>query len=457
MNIKVCDALCGSGKTSACIRMMNEDTDKRFIFVTQFLSEVERIMRNCQERNFVAPEGGIGTGKTKITDLKSIIERGENIATTHALFVCCTDEIKTLITERHYVLVLDETVDIMRISDLKPCDINMLSRANIVQSDGEIVRWVDEAYEHENTNGDGLFSEAVLLSKSKNLLNHDDTMYYWSLPPELFGCFDSVYVLTYLFRAQLLRCFFEMYDLPYEYIGVKRDGERYCFCPPEEMNRTRELRDKIHILEHKKLNAIGSNRNDLSYSAYSTNSDKLGYDLKDRVRKNLINLFRNVFHAPSDQIMWTSFKENRAAISDKGYASGFVPYNKRASNEYSNRRYLAYCVNNFLRPWEARYYAEHGVDIDNDAYALSFLIQWIFRSAIRNGEEIWVYIPSARMRTLLKMWLDNLAEGRDLEPVKYKTPRKCYYQKRTKKAPDMPYSKLKKMRKEMDENGRKEM
>ena len=47
MEIKICDALCGSGKTSACIRMMNEDTDKHFIFVTQFLSEVDRIVRGC--------------------------------------------------------------------------------------------------------------------------------------------------------------------------------------------------------------------------------------------------------------------------------------------------------------------------------------------------------------------------------------------------------------------------
>lgn len=452
MEIKVCDALCGSGKTSACIRMMNEDTDKHFIFVTQFLSEVDRIVRGCPERHFIAPDGGLGTGKTKLNDLRGLIDSGQNIATTHALFVCCTDEIKRLITERRYVLVLDETVDIMKMSNLKSCDVNMLSRANIVKNDDGVVRWIDDTYELENKNGDGVFSEEVRLSKSKNLLSHDDVMYYWSLPPELFGCFESVYVLTYLFRAQLLRCFLEMYNLPYDYIGVKKDGDRYCFCPVEQMNRARELRDKIHILDHQKLNAAGANRNDLSYSAYCLSDYGERNNLANRMRKNLINLFRNVFHAPSDQIMWTSFKENRAAISDKGYASGFVPYNKRASNEYSGRRYLAYCVNNFLRPWESRYYAEHGVEMDNDAYALSFLIQWIFRSAIRNGEEVWVYIPSARMRTLLRMWLDNLAEGRDLEPMKYKTPRRGYYQKKAKKEAYMPHGEIKKTRKGMAEN-----
>ncbi len=52
-------------------------------------------------------------------------------------------------------------------------------------------------------------------------------------------------------------------------------------------------------------------------------------------------------------------------------------------------------------------------------YALSILVQWIFRSAIRNGREIWVYVPSARMRYLLTRWIENLAEGKDLEPIHY--------------------------------------
>jgi len=37
------------------------------------------------------------------------------------------------------------------------------------------------------------------------------------------------------------------------------------------------------------------------------------------------------------------------------------------------------------------------------------MIQWIWRSAIRDGKEIWVYIPSRRMRELLKKWLLELS------------------------------------------------
>ncbi|MFF5400921.1 hypothetical protein ACFY5J_26965 [Peribacillus butanolivorans] len=56
MTIKVIDAICGAGKTSYAIQMINErankvgfgddepySSDKKFIYVTPFLSEVKRI------------------------------------------------------------------------------------------------------------------------------------------------------------------------------------------------------------------------------------------------------------------------------------------------------------------------------------------------------------------------------------------------------------------------------
>lgn len=423
MKIKVCDALCGSGKTSACIRMMNERTEARFIFVTQFLSEVDRIKAQCAERGFVSPDCDLEHRKTKLSDIRRLLQEGNNIATTHALFVSCTDDIKELIRDKNYILVLDETVDVMRMSGLKPCDINLLEYSNIIAEDEDgRVDWIYDTYEKEDYDGEGKFSKEVLLAKSKNLLKYDKEYFFWSVPPELFSCFSEVYVLTYLFHAQILRCFFDMYKLPYEYIGVKNE-DGYRFCDAAEMNRAHDLRGKIHVLEHPKLNAVGDKRGDLSLSSYTLHNHREGMGLTNRIRKNLVNVFRNIFNAGVDEIMWTVFKDFKDEVADKKFRAGFVTYNKRASNECANRRYLAYCINNFMRPWEARYYRERGVRVDQDSYALSILVQWVFRSAIRNGEEIWLYLPSARMRSLFYQWLDNLAEGRDLEPVVYRTSR----------------------------------
>ena len=40
-------------------------------------------------------------------------------------------------------------------------------------------------------------------------------------------------------------------------------------------------------------------------------------------------------------------------------------------------------------------------------FALSEMLQWIWRSRIRQGESINIYVPSKRMRNLLLDWLNG--------------------------------------------------
>jgi hypothetical protein len=52
------------------------------------------------------------------------------------------------------------------------------------------------------------------------------------------------------------------------------------------------------------------------------------------------------------------------------------------------------------------YFEERGIAVNDDVYALSEMIQWIWRSGIRQGDPITVFVPSDRMRRLLRLWLD---------------------------------------------------
>lgn len=421
MKVQVCDALCGAGKTSACINMMNERVDTKFIFVTQYLSEVERIKKECSKRAFVSPDSDLKMGRTKLADIHRLMFEGRNIATTHSLFISYTEETKQLIREQKYVLVLDEVVDVLCMSDISGGDLNILKRSDSVTEEGGVIKWIDSDYCHDER---GRFRDEMLRAKSKNFLKYDNEYFFWAIPPELFTCFSEAYVLTYMFHAQTLRCFFDLYKIKYELIGTKKVDDKYTFCSITEMDRARELRDKIHILDNDKLNAIGNGRTSLSFSWYRHARAETDMQSFAKIRNNINNLFKNIWRAPSTDVMWTTYKDYEPILTGKGYKSSFVTYNKRASNEYRERKHLAYCVNNFPRPWETRYFNEHSVEVDGDSYAVSILVQWIFRSAIRCGEEVWVYIPSERMRLLLTMWLDNLAEGNDLEPLIYKKPRK---------------------------------
>ena len=54
-----------------------------------------------------------------------------------------------------------------------------------------------------------------------------------------------------------------------------------------------------------------------------------------------------------------------------------------------------------------RFLESKGVTVDEDGFALSEMLQFIWRSAIRDNKEINIYIPSSRMRNLLVGWINN--------------------------------------------------
>ena len=54
--------------------------------------------------------------------------------------------------------------------------------------------------------------------------------------------------------------------------------------------------------------------------------------------------------------------------------------------------------------------AQKESNMDQTLYALSEMVQFIWRSRIREGKEIVLYIPSKRMRELLKEWLEDKYE-----------------------------------------------
>ena len=62
-------------------------------------------------------------------------------------------------------------------------------------------------------------------------------------------------------------------------------------------------------------------------------------------------------------------------------------------------------MNVYLHPGITHFFKQRGINIDEDLYGLSEMIQWIWRSRIRKGENINIYIPSMRMRNLLNAWM----------------------------------------------------
>lgn len=401
--IRVCDSVMGSGKTTAAIRYMNDHPENKYIYIAPYKAEADRIQNMCPKINFYRPTFKV------IEHSTGWVEEGRSLATTHQAFKLYTPELREMIRNQEYTLIIDESLDLLEEVEFSAGDLDTCIRAGYVKVEENTVKLVDDSYSGVCEEYKSFFS----ILRCRNLMRFSEgsmCMYYWILPPDLLAAFKDIIIMTYMFEGQEMSGLLKMSGLEYSYIGLDRDEDGTKFC--EEMKYvpeyTKTLRNKIHILDHEKLNSVGCGEYALSLSWFQNpaNEDKV-----DALKNHLYNYFFNIVRSTSRECMWSCYISVKHRLSGKGYTKGFVQFNARAENKYSSKKNLAYIPNVFMNGSRKSYLLSRGVDVDDDTYALSTMVQWIWRSAIRNGEDVNIYIPSRRMRELLINWMDGLAEG----------------------------------------------
>jgi len=402
--IKVVDDIMGKGKTEFAIQEMQKDNDYNYFYITPYLDEIKRVKSKCENRKFYEPGiedfERVETKDNKLKDLHYLLGNNKDIISTHALFKKSNEITKELIKAGNYILILDEVMDVVRQMNLGKHDLaNMLELKLIEVKDNGLIVWNKEWEDY-----DGKFNEVKAMSKNKSLFVIDNTtILMWTFPIEIFKCFQEVYILTYLFDGQVQKYYYDLYNIEYEYYHVEKNNDKYEIVLGKSNDDKINLIDKIHILDNKKLNNIGDENYSLSATWYDKNKDNK--ELLNKIKNNLNNYFRKIMKAPASTVLWTTFKDYKNI--GKRYAKSFVSINIRATNNFRDRIYLAYLINRYLNPFTKRFFQQNNVSVDEEMYALSEMLQWIWRSAIREGNEIWIYVPSRRMRKLLQNWLEN--------------------------------------------------
>lgn len=420
MAIHVIDAPMGAGKTSAMINYMREaPASEHFVFVTPFLTETERIVAGCPEKEFVSPaqvgemeaDGSTSDDyKSKLDDFKDLLRAHRNISTTHALFRRFDEEARDLITAGNYTLVMDEVCELISLYDITPYDAGTLSDKYFTVMPNGHAMWREDAADYR-----GRFRDYKYDCDLGSLWQYHRTSYVHIVLPELFTCFKECYLMTYLFRSQIQRCYFELQGLYYDMMYIEGSSPTtYRLTTTPREYKIPGVKDKVHIFYDEKLNAVGDDYNNLARGWYERPANE---KLIKQVQDNTYNFFRNKMKARAADCLWTCYKEIHPTTGDgdkgdavrvypRGYKKQYVSCNAKATNNYKDRHYLAYLINLFPMPTLKNFINAHGITFNRDEWALSMMVQWIWRSAIRDGEEIWVYVPSKRMRTMLEQWLD---------------------------------------------------
>lgn len=428
MSFKVCDAIMGSGKSSAAITYMNEHPDQKFIYITPYVDEAYRIQENCPKLDFFVPRKQKGKNWSVTAQTMQGLERRQNIASTHSAFTFYTEEMLQIIRDEQYILIVDESINTLRKVTVSSGDLSLLIDCNVIKETEDGYAIGGKEY-----TGDKYF-EFYRTLQSQNVVKisgtKEQSVLYWEIPIQALLAFKDVYILTYQFEGSTLCFYLQMSNVQWNKIGITRsDSGEYRFDQngtyvPEFVSRLPEL---INILDNERMNRIGKERTALSDGWMSTQPGKKVKRGKvapdyDVVRKNVHNYYKHLCVVPAEQRMWTTFKDHRQKLDGNGLATSFVPLNMRATNQYRHKTALAYCANLFVDVGCKQYFRKHGATVNEDLYALSTMIQWIWRSAIRDGKPINIYVPSKRMRDLLTAWIETTAKGgaqkcRAAEPV----------------------------------------
>lgn len=408
MTIRVVDAICGAGKTTWVFNEMKNNPDKRWIFVSPYLDEAGdgaskgRIQKELPDLRFKSPS----SSPSKRESFLRLARNGENIAITHKLFTGFNVEVATVLKEQGYHLVIDETIDLVSFyEDIHHEDVKFLIMAGMVVcgANGQL-SWNEEKW----AGYAGRDIRIKELCQLGCLWLYGDDVLIQRIPPTCMKACTSVTILTYLFEGSLMHCWMQL------------NGMEWGYFYPDEMRKPSEiksiLREKLHLVPRSRLVTELQRTVQGLYKTSTFNVSWYQTQTKDDLKALKASIETTLKkQMPKGEVFWTTFKDYENDLSGTGYTRAkrvngelrkpFVSKNMRASNEYRDCTNCIYAVNIYPHGTLDSHLRQFGVELDRNLYALSELVQFIFRGSIRQHQDMYVYILSERMEKLLLEWI----------------------------------------------------
>nr|BDD45999.1 hypothetical protein 9 [Gammaproteobacteria bacterium] len=429
MTIHVIDAVMGSGKSSFAINEINSNLNTKYIVVVPTLGEVDRYAE-ALDREVYVPNNDKNKPETLLAGFNVAAAEGKTIVTTHALLKIWDHESVRFIQEHDYTLILDEVIDVVAPQKITKDDFNGLLETNKVTL--EPIHGLDQVkptgvtYEGKNHQ----FWNQV---KKGNVFRIEDQYCLWLTTPDKLAAFNDVYILTYLFQGQEMSAWLTLFGVPYTLKSIER-GTLVNY----RVSQGEHFKHLVSITNNRKMNAIGNDKFALSNSWY----EKAKKAKKEELKKHCVNFFKYQCKSTHEFNLWSVYKEFKPNLASKPYNlrrgvkvsdvnkmkpeekatnDCFTAFNLKATNLYKHKDTLAYLVNVFNNPDIGKFFRSRGVIYSDDLHSLSVMVQWIWRSAIREGKPVRIYIPSKRMRTMLEQWLEGTFELPEVTPEEAET------------------------------------
>ena len=432
MKVEILDGIMGSGKSTNICKWMDDlsikDSSAKFFYISPLLSEVQedggRIHKQCNHVKFLSPES---KGRSSKSDhLLELLKDGVNIACTHSLYLNMDTRHFNVMKDLGYILVIDEEIGMISgYNAYSQADCDFLIEQECItkqESDGMLV-WLKDSESFQNK--DHKYHEfkrhiengLIYACKSSN------SMMVTQLPVKLLEVAKRVIILTYMFEGNILSSFLKLKGIEYSPFKEVTLND----ISKEGIKGLIKLHQPRYFRQWKFMDDLP-----LTYTWYS---GKTGIKEKRITNQDVLNItkyIKSVKHACGadwNEVLYT-FPKCRSLLDKDSRMAKINPEdlkkvevleskqtwlssNTRATNTLSHKRCLVHCYNRYPTQSVMQYLRDYGVEIDNDVFAVSEMVQWIWRSCIRNQEEIYLAVASKRMRFLFLNWLHDLPLDND--------------------------------------------
>ncbi|MDB3880498.1 hypothetical protein N9315_05250 [Alphaproteobacteria bacterium] len=413
--IKIIDYPCGSGKTTRMIENFKED--QKYLVILPLLSEIKRVIKSSKDIEFVQPDENDNKHGTKTSSLESHLLLGSNIATTHEMYERLVPMVKAGLLD-DYDIIIDEVPKVVEMvtSKSKTSIQEFYLDAGYMDVDATTgrVRPTMKWWQNRDEVSDTLSPKILNFAETGCLYLQEGKMFIWVLPQCILTGGKSLTVMTYKPEGSMLLAYLSKLGLPFEVSNDNQLEEDFKAKAAELITI-----EDIGALSKNNFSYTGQVAGMSSSSYYS----KVSRSLKNLKERKLVGVDINNILITCKKDAWiktandnnphtededeTPKKNIKPGVFSKNSRlkdANWIANTTRGTNKYIHCSHLIYLYDQNVNPILARWLGNSSQDF-KDGYALTELIQWVWRSRVRRGEPITLYLPSPRMRRLFEEWL----------------------------------------------------
>lgn len=432
--VTIVDRHMGSGKTTGIIASFKPD--QKYLVVVPLLSEISRIIKGAHVP-FVQPTDAADTGaastpnypeaakcQTKRESLTALVQAGHNVVCSHALFSALGSIAQEGLLADYHVLI-DEVLNVAEVkTDITQTKRTALGRdqdtgwRELYLGDGFITicpetgrispteKWCGLVDKLAGNLSQAMFHAAEAGRLYTDQAGMSNSIIMAELPPALLKGCRTIKVYTYMAEGSFMAAYMRRHGIEYrtefnavEDAAFRKRARELVTVHPMARLKDSKLSYTAQAKEARKRNPSRDVARAL-YRTCQTAGELQGVD-KDKI---MVTCAKACWYAKGSDFL------NRPGPFAQGSrlfdGVSWVPNTTRGTNDYAHCSHLIY-----LWDQHANVHVSRFLSVDDerhrDLYAVSELLQWIWRSRVRKGEPITLFLPSARMRRLWARWLDG--------------------------------------------------